>query len=142
MINKAFAALGGALAVFTIQQAAAQTTAPAQSRPPVAAAPRTLTHERMLKGAARQFERLDTNKDGFIDQAEYAAFVEAEIARLRLRLQARFTDNDTDKDGRLSRAEALAGRERWFQGIDANHDGVLDETEFRASRERGPTTQP
>ena len=136
MRHHGFFAPCGALALLVLgQAAAAQTTQPA-AQP--AAALRALTHERMLRGAERQFERLDANKDGFVDQAEYQAFVDAEIAKLRQRLLARFSANDTDKDGRLSRAEALEGREQWFQGIDANHDGVLDEAEFRAARQRVP----
>ena len=133
MRGKHFLSMLGATALLAAGQGAA-----AQATPPAAGTPRVVTHDRVMQGANRQFDRLDANKDGFIDQAEYEAFINAEIAKLRERLMKRFTDDDTDKDGRLSRAEMLAGREKWFQSIDANHDGVLDEPEFRAARQRGP----
>jgi EF hand len=95
---------------------------------------RAVTHERVMQRGGALFDRLDANKDGVIDQAEYEKFIGEETAKLRERLLKRFTDDDAGKDGKLTREEFLAGREQWFQGIDANRDCVLDESEFAAAR--------
>ncbi|MCL7714349.1 EF-hand domain-containing protein [Stenotrophomonas mori] len=49
------------------------------------------------------FERMDVNKDGYIDQADREA-------RAKERREAWFRDADTDKDGKLSPAELEAAR--------------------------------
>lgn len=50
---------------------------------------------------AARFEQMDVNKDGFIDRADREA-------RARQRMDQWFTGADTDKDGKLSRAEVAA----------------------------------
>jgi hypothetical protein len=45
-------------------------------------------------------ERLDTNKDGFVDKAEYLAKTEQRFAKI-----------DTNKDGKLSKEEYKASRD-------------------------------
>ena len=101
---------------------------------------RAVSHERVMQSGQKMFDRLDTNKDGVVDAAEYAVYVEQEIAKLRARLQQRFADDNLAKDGRLTAAEFMAGREKWFQGLDTNHDGTIDEAEFAAGR-KGPRAQ-
>ncbi|MBX9797703.1 MAG: EF-hand domain-containing protein [Sphingomonas sp.] len=89
------------------------------------------------------FDRMDTNKDGFIDQQEAQAAGQAMAAGfgggqgggLRGR---RFGNGqmimrlDRDGDGRVSRAEYGAP----FERMDANRDGVVDQAEMAAVRER------
>lgn len=62
-----------------------------------------------------KFDAADRNHDGRVDRAEYDGFVQ-ELVLL----------GDTDRDGKLSRAEASAvfqsGR---FEQIDSNSDGYL-----------------
>src|SRR3954466_647610 len=81
--------------------------------------------------------RYDTNKDGFVDHAEWTAGQEA-----------RFKQLDTDKDGKLSKDELFArspsapgnGRpsarqlERqavFFRRVDTDKDGFVSKAEFR-----------
>jgi hypothetical protein len=77
---------------------------------------------------AERFDRLDADKDGTITAAELKA------AHGGKRGDARrgWMGADTDKDGRISKAEAAANpklAER-FARMDANHDGYLDRTDF------------
>ena len=104
---------------------------------PAQAAPRKnqgVTHDRVMQSGQKLFDRLDTNKDGAVDATEYAVYVEEEVAKLRARLQKRFADDNLANDGRLTAAEFLAAREKWFQSLDTNHDGVIDQTEFQEGR--------
>ena len=91
---------------------------------------------------ARGMMRYDTNKDGWVDKAEWTAGQEA-----------RFKELDTDKDGKLSQDElfartpAAAGNvlpsdrqvERqtaYFQRMDRDKDGFVSKAEFMAQAER------
>ena len=58
------------------------------------------------------FERMDINKDGFVDRADREA-------RMQQRRQAWFNAADTDKDGKLSPAELDAARSK--HGQRGNH---------------------
>ena len=107
--------------------------------------------------AQRMFARLDTNKDGFITQAESDA-VRAQRAakrqdRARHRGPAKMFDRlDANKDGSLTRAEAEAGRKthqgakadepehaqaaalgKMFDRLDTNRDGKITKAELDAS---------
>lgn len=52
------------------------------------------------KDPAKRFTRLDANKDGFVEPADFGA-----------RLEKRFDRMDTDKDGVLTKEERRAARE-------------------------------
>ena len=87
--------------------------------------------------------RYDTNKDGFVDRAEWTAGQEA-----------RFKQLDTDKDGKLSQDELFArtpappakrpaerppgssGQSAFFQRLDGDKDGIVSKAEFMAQAER------
>jgi len=58
-----------------------------------------------LAAATARFERMDANKDGFIDQADREAWA-------KQRREARFKAVDTDGDGKLSQAELDAAKAR------------------------------
>lgn len=45
-------------------------------------------------------------------------------------------DNDTDGDGRVSRAEAPERMQAFFDRIDTNGDGFIDAAENNAARQR------
>lgn len=112
---------------------------PAQAAPPVDTAPAAAKPSRE---ATTGMMRYDTNKDGFVDRAEWAAGQEA-----------RFKQLDTDKDGKLSqdelfaRAPAAPGnilpsdaqvrrQTTYFQLLDADKDGFVSKAEFMAQAER------
>ena len=65
--------------------------------------------------APERFDAADTNDDGKVDRTEYDGFV-AELVLL----------HDTDRDGRISRAEVATARDpSKFAPIDGNKDGYL-----------------
>jgi EF-hand domain pair len=91
---------------------------------------------------ARGMMRYDTNKDGWVDKAEWKAGQEA-----------RFKDLDSDKDGKLSQDELFARtpaapgnvlptdrqHERqtaFFQRMDTDKDGLVSKAEFMAQADR------
>jgi hypothetical protein len=76
--------------------------------------------------------RYDTNKDGFVDRAEWDAGQEA-----------RFKELDADKDGKLTKEElfaqsrstadrALERQDAFFRRMDADRDGFVSKAEFMA----------
>ena len=84
-----------------------------------------------LPHLAKNFDRLDTNKDGFISRDELQA------AR-KHRQAAMFKKIDTDGDGRISRQEAASRPmlSKHFDQIDTNKDGYLSRDELIAARQR------
>ena len=98
---------------------------------------RPIQRDNVLKRAGAQFDRMDANKDGFLDAAEMNAVIEEAVAKLRARMQARFAEADTSKDGKITRDEFVAARNEWFAAVDTNGDGIIDQTElntYNASR--------
>jgi hypothetical protein len=90
----------------------------------------------------RGMMRYDTNKDGWVDKAEWKAGQEA-----------RFKDLDTDKDGKLSQDELFARtpaapgnvlpsdrqverQAAYFQRMDSDKDGFVSKPEFMAQADR------
>jgi Ca2+-binding EF-hand superfamily protein len=80
--------------------------------------------------------RYDANNDGWVDRAEWDAGQ-----------QARFRQLDTDKDGKLTKAELfprsgraddrqLERQDRHFRRMDRDHDGFVSLAEFMAQAER------
>ena len=90
----------------------------------------------------RGMMRYDTNKDGWVDKAEWQAGQEA-----------RFKELDTDKDGKLSQDELFARtpaapgnvlpsdrqverQTTYFQRMDRDKDGFVSKAEFMAQADR------
>jgi Ca2+-binding EF-hand superfamily protein len=103
----------------------------------------TLTPDEVPPFLAKTFDKVDTNGDGKLDRAEIAQLlrnlrkrfgVEAKAAanpdveRVVNKLLAQF---DTDKDGRISKAEAKGKLAENFALFDTNKDGYLDRAELR-----------
>lgn len=90
-----------------------------------------------------EFQRSDTNHDGYLSRAE----VEARMAHMRVgakevdavhakRLADLFmTRADADKDGKVSAAESRALLGTVFAAYDLNHDGKIDPQEAAAARQ-------
>ena len=97
-----------------------------------APAARPILRDNVLKRAGAQFDRLNTKKDGFLDKAQMDAAIEEAVAKLRAKMQLRFSEADANKDGRISREEFIAARGDWFSSVDSNGDGIIDADEMRA----------
>jgi Ca2+-binding EF-hand superfamily protein len=78
--------------------------------------------------AAKQswLSQVDSNKDGVATQAEIDASRQVHRAE---RVNKLFSEQDTNKDGRISREESRMPA-RWFALVDANHDGNLTREEL------------
>ena len=66
---------------------------------------------------AERFDAMDVNKDGFIDKADREL-------RIKQRTDAWFAAADTDKDGKLSRAEFDAAKEKQRAGRGQHPRGI------------------
>lgn len=97
-----------------------------------------ITKEEAETAGAQRFSEADADGDGFISPEEMQARM---AARIEDRQKALFEHKDTDKDGRLSQEEMTGGEggkrlERMFDRLDANDDGKITRAEADAARER------
>ncbi|MBP3985913.1 EF-hand domain-containing protein [Pseudoxanthomonas helianthi] len=77
---------------------------------------------------AEKFDSLDKNKDGKLDASERPH--RDGMRRRNGGMYDRFAELDTDKDGRISKAEAAKGpMASRFDEMDANKDGYLDKAD-------------
>lgn len=87
---------------------------------------------------AKQFDAIDTNRDGKLAKEELHAARDAMRAQHRDALAAKFKQADKDGDGAISKAEAeawflpLAAKK--FDAADTNRDGKLTLAEAQAAR--------
>ncbi len=84
-----------------------------------------------LPEVASHFDKIDTDKNGFI------TFQEFQAAMQHARQHHGFKRLDKDGDQRISREEAHAAPrlEKNFDAIDTNKDGFLDKQELKAAHE-------
>ena len=91
------------------------------SREEAAALPRVAAH----------FDEIDANKNNQITMEELRAF---HAARHGEHAGAFMKRMDTDNDGKISKAEALAAAAAHFDAADTNKDGFLTPDEMKAAR--------
>jgi Ca2+-binding EF-hand superfamily protein len=86
---------------------------------------------------AGHFDAVDTNKDGQLDAAEFAAHRAARQAEMQARAEEHWKAADKDGDGAVSREEAQASMPRMaehFDTLDANADGRVERAEMQEHR--------
>jgi len=91
-----------------------------------------------LQQAYDALRKLDTNKDGKIDEKELAAFRET---RKKERCDAMFKYMDKNNDGKISKDEARGLWADNFAELDANKDGFLDRAEVEKALGTARTNQ-
>jgi Ca2+-binding EF-hand superfamily protein len=80
-----------------------------------------------------QFSRIDRNGDGFITEADIPSFAknrlppEMSIDNLKVTF-------DTNKDGKISKAEFTGGPALMFDRVDADKNDIATKAEFDAAR--------
>lgn len=83
----------------------------------------------------RQFDRLDRNHDGVVSRDDFSR-----LMRFRpeagARLDRWIAAADANHDGKVTRAELHAAPMRMFDLADTNHDGFVDQAELAAFRDR------
>jgi hypothetical protein len=115
---KAFLIAGAAVvALAGITPIIAQTAQPPVSSPPARVA-KTHTRAEVQSRVATRFAKLDTDRDGFVTQAETDGLIAQHEARRAERAQKR--------TGRRDPAKA-------FDRLDANKDGAISRAEFAAA---------
>ena len=87
-----------------------------------------------LPRLAAHFDEIDANHDGQVSFEELRAFHAANRAARGDRAAKMLKSIDTDGDGRISKAEALAAAAARFDRADANKDGFLTVEEMKAAR--------
>jgi len=91
------------------------------------------THARTTEGPMAMFDRLDTNRDGFLSRAELEPLGLASNVAVDSNATALFNRLDTNRDGFLSRGEAegtlaaIPGAS--FAAADIDHNGFLSMAE-------------
>lgn len=97
-----------------------------------------LTSEELPEQMRRNFDRMDSDGDGYVEPSEIEAMMQRDAGRNRpprgLGGLARW---DSDGDGRLSIEEVPPQMERRFGQLDTNRDGLLDQAELSVMRGRG-----
>ena len=93
----------------------------------------TITREEFAAARARGFEKLDRDGDGIIRKADFSrlAKIKPEAGQ---RLQRMIDAADTNRDGKVTRAEFAAAPAPMFDRADTDRDGMLSKTEADAAR--------
>lgn len=86
------------------------------------------TEAAALPRIAERFDAIDANRDGQV------SFEELRGARHKARGERFLARLDADKDGKVSKAEALAKATERFDRVDANKDGFITADEIAVRR--------
>lgn len=106
-----------------------------------------ITQEQMRQAALARFDRADANKDGKIDATERQAMRGMHRGgrggpdgmrhggRGHGGAMAAMAMADTNRDGVVTKAEAVAATQAMFDRLDTNRDGKIDQAERDAARD-------
>lgn len=90
-----------------------------------------VSYAEMKLAQSRQFKATDANHDGVITLDEVLNLLPGLLrGPARPKIQAYIRAFDSNRDGKLSYAEAMNGTKPRFANIDTNHDGLIDTEEF------------
>ena len=96
-----------------------------------------VTREQFRERAGQRFDRMDANKDGRIDAAERQAMRDKWKGKRGGRHgggMGMMMGADANRDGVLTKAEAVAAAGAMFDRVDTNRDGRIDAAERQAAR--------
>lgn len=147
----------GSITTAEIQQSAGAMAHRGMGAPGAPGNPHVMIQQRRIGDPNAMFERLDSNRDGMISRDEFAKGHELRIEkRIEKRAERGGQDGqrrmmrmhrmgggggarmivmaDTNKDGRITLAEAEAMALQHFDQMDSNHDGRVTPEERRAGR--------
>jgi len=83
--------------------------------------------------------RYDTNKDGFVDRAEWDAGQEARFKELDANHDGKLTKEELFAQSRSTSDRAVERQEAFFRRMDRDHDGFVSKDEFMAQAARNFT---
>lgn len=107
------------------------------------AAPKAgITLDRIMKSGAKQFDKLDLNRDGIVDEAEWNAHVEEMVAKLRNSQAKRWEDMDANKLKKITKQDFLSSRAKWFAEVDNDGAGTIDGEKIRRYNYSKSKVQP
>lgn len=97
-----------------------------------------------LREIDTEFQRIDTNRDGFVKSEEMQAYQEnrfreldkdksgaIDIKELEADKTKMFEKADKDKDGKISQKEAFAQFNEYLNEMDSDKNGKVSEKEFK-----------
>jgi hypothetical protein len=87
--------------------------------------------------SGKWFDRLDTNKDGYVTQEEMKQARETRHSQMREKGEEHFKSVDANSDGQLSLDEVQAKSPRLaerFSALDTDKNGLLSKEELRNGR--------
>jgi Ca2+-binding EF-hand superfamily protein len=93
-----------------------------------------ITRDEALAEAGKQFDRLDRNKDGVLDQADRDVMQKEATA---YRVQRFMHNYGAVKDGKVTREQFFKAAKERFAQRDVNSDGRIDREDFGFGRGRG-----
>lgn len=123
---------------------------------PASAAPDAGVHGKRAEMLSKRFDKLDTNKDGFVelsdlekslmrifdradtnkDGAVDAEEIKAISGKRAEQMQKRIMRADANGDGKVTRQEMIAKAPAWFERADADKDGKVSKAEMAAFAEK------
>lgn len=84
---------------------------------------------------AKQFKRLDRDKDGLVSASDVPAMAKGRMPE-GMSVDQMFKTFDKSGDGKVSREEFVSGPMPAFELVDSNKDGVVSTAELDAARAR------